>query len=193
MDLTLIKSIREKTGSGMVDVQKALEEAGGNEAKALEILRKKGQAKAISKQERVTKEGRIFTYVHTSGKVAAVVALACETDFVANNEAFLVLGHELALQVAASAPIYLGVEQVPEELVAKEREVYADLLKQEGKPEAIWPKIIDGKLEKYFAEVCLLKQNYIKEDTKTIENLIQEAIMKLGENIKVTQFSRIQL
>lgn len=193
MDLALIKSIREKTGSGMVDVQKALEEAGGNEAKALEILRKKGQAKAISKQERVTKEGRIFTYVHTSGKVAAVVGLACETDFVANNEAFLELGHELALQVAASTPIYLGIEQVPEELVAKEREVYADLLKQEGKPETIWPKIIDGKLEKYFSEVCLLKQNYIKEDTKTIENLIQEAIMKLGENIKVTQFSRIQL
>jgi elongation factor Ts len=193
MDLTLIKSIREKTGSGMVDVQKALEEAGGNEAKALEILRKKGQAKAISKQERVTKEGRIFSYVHASGKVAAIVSLACETDFVASNEAFLELGHELALQVAACGPLYLGVEQVPVELVEKEREVYAEVLRQEGKAENFWPKIIEGKLEKYFAEVCFLKQKYIKEDTKTIEDLIQEAIMKLGENIKVTQFSRIQL
>lgn len=193
MDLTLIKSIREKTGSGMVDVQKALEEAGGNEAKALEILRKKGQAKAISKQERVTKEGRIFSYVHASGKVAAIVSLACETDFVASNEAFLELGHELALQVAACGPLYLGVEQVPVELVEKEREVYAEVLRQEGKAENFWPKIIEGKLEKYFAEVCFLKQKYIKEDSKTVEDLIQEAIMKLGENIKVTQFSKIQL
>ncbi|MCX6784771.1 MAG: elongation factor Ts [Candidatus Komeilibacteria bacterium] len=169
MDLALIKSIREKTGSGMVDVQKALEEAHGDETKALEILRKKGQAKAISKQERVTKEGRIFTYVHASGKVASVVSLA------------------------ATSPLYLSADKVPQELVEKEREVYVDLLKQEGKPEAIWPKIIEGKLEKFFAEVCLLNQLYVKDDSKIIETLIQEAIMKLGENIKIVQFSRIQL
>ena len=193
MDLSLIKLIREKTGAGLVDVQKALAEAGDNEAKALEVLRKKGQAKAIAKQERVTKEGRIFTYLHASGKVAALVAVACETDFVAKNEAFLALGNELALQVAAANPLYLTPENIPSDLVEKEKEIYAELLRQEGKPENIWPKIIEGKLEKYFTEVCLLNQVYIKDDSKKVAELIQEAIMKLGENIKVVQFSRSQL
>jgi elongation factor Ts len=167
-NLDLIKKIREITGAGMVDVKEALAESGDNEEKAIEILRKKGQKIAAKRAERVTKEGYIASYVHSNGKVASLVAVSCETDFVSRNEDFRAFAKEVALQVAATAPQYLSPEDVPAEVIAKEKEIYRDQLKAEGKPEAMWDKIAEGKLQKFYSEVCLLKQVSIKDDKKTI-------------------------
>ena len=192
-NLDLIKKIREMTGAGMVDVQQALAEAKDNEEKAIELLRKKGQKIAAKRAERVTKEGYIASYVHSNGKVAALVAVSCETDFVGRNEDFRAFVKELALQVAATAPQYLNPEDVPAAVIEKEKEIYREQLKAEGKPEAMWDKITEGKLQKFYSEVCLMKQISIKDDTKTIEQLLTEQIAKIGENIKVVRFTYFTL
>ncbi len=192
-NLDLIKKIREATGAGMVDVKEALSEANDNEEKAIELLRKKGQKIAAKRAERATKEGFIAHYVHSNGKVASMVAVSCETDFVGRNDDFRAFAKELALQVAASAPQYLTPEEVPAEVIAKEKEIYKEQLKAEGKPEAMWDKIAEGKLQKFYSEVCLMKQVSIKDDKKTIEQLLTEQIAKIGENIKVVKFVYITL
>lgn len=186
--LDLIKKIRELTGAGMSDVQEALQASGEDEEKAIDWLRKKGQKIAAKRAERVTKEGFIASYVHANGKVASFVALACETDFVARNEDFKAFGKELALQVAAAAPQYVAPSDVPADVIEREKEIYREQMAQEKKPADVIEKIIEGKLNKFYSEVCLLKQPYIKDDSKTIEQLLTETIARIGENIQITKF-----
>ncbi|WP_456456374.1 translation elongation factor Ts [Thermovibrio sp.] len=189
----MIKELREKTGAGIVECKKALVEAGGDMAKAEEILRKKGAAKAAKKADRATAEGAVFAYIHAGGKVGALVELNCETDFVARNETFKELGHEIALQVAAMAPEYVSREEVPQEVVEKEKEILREQALKEGKPENIVEKIVEGRLNKFFSEKCLLDQPWIKDDSKTIKDLLTDYITKLGENIKVKRFARFEV
>ena len=177
-DLALVKKIRELTGAGMVDVQQALIESKNNEAKAIEILRKKGQKIADKRQGRDVKEGVIDCYIH--GKKAAIVALGCETDFVARNSDFKAFAHELALQVAATAPQYVSPDEIPADIIEKEKEIYRAQVRAEGKPEKMLDKIVEGKLAKFYSETCLLKQVSIKDDKKTIEQLLTELIAKIG-------------
>lgn len=193
IDTKTIQELREQTGAGLMDTKRALQEAGGDYNKAIEVLRKHGQKVAAKKQDRTTKEGIIGTYVHANHKVVALVALACESDFVGKTEDFQELAHDLAMQVAATDPKYITPADVPADLIAKEKEIYREQLKAEGKPEKMWDKIAEGKLEKFFSEVCLIKQSFIKEDKKTIEELIQEKILKLGENIQIREIKRMSL
>ncbi|ADU96064.1 translation elongation factor Ts [Thermovibrio ammonificans] len=189
----MIKELREKTGAGIVDCKKALQEAGGDIEKAVEILRKKGAAKAAKKAERATAEGAVFSYIHAGGKVGVLVELNCETDFVARNETFKELGHEIAMQIAAMAPEFVSREDVPAELVEKEKEILKQQALAEGKPEHIVEKIVEGRLNKFYSEKCLLEQPWIKDDSKTIKDLITDYITKLGENIKVRRFARFEV
>lgn len=193
IDTKLIQQLREKTGAGIMDVKEALAEFNGDVDKAIESLRKKGQKIAATKQDRQTKEGLIGCYVHANGKIAALVAVACETDFVAQTDDFKNLVHDLAMQVAATNPLYLSPNEVPVEVVKKEKEIYLEQLKKEGKPEKVLDKIVDGKLAKYYQGVCFLKQLFIKDDKKSIEQLLQEVIAKLGENIQIKEFKRLNL
>ncbi|WP_456341469.1 translation elongation factor Ts [Thermovibrio sp.] len=189
----MIKELREKTGAGIVDCKKALVEAGGDIEKAVEILRKKGAAKAAKKAERATAEGAVFSYIHGGGKVGVLVELNCETDFVARNETFKELGHEIAMQIAAMSPEYVSKEEVPAEVIEKEKEVLREQALAEGKPEHIVEKIVEGRLAKFYSEKCLLEQPWIKDDSKTIKDLITDYITKLGENIKVRRFARFEV
>jgi len=190
---SLVKELRDKTGAGMMDAKSALEEAGGDMEKAVEILRKKGQKIAAKKADRAMNEGAIGVYLHSNGKVAAFVAVTCETDFVARNDDFKNFVNDLAMQVAAMNPKYLSPEDVPEEVKEKEKEIYREELKEQGKPEDVIEKIIEGKLEKYYQENCLLKQPFIKDDKLTIEKWLTENIAKIGENLKIKSFSRIEI
>ncbi len=195
MEITteLIKELREKTSAGMLDCKKALQETGGDMEKAIEFLRKKGLAKAATRGDRETKEGKIISYIHSNGKIGVLLELNCETDFVARNEAFEEIGKELCLQIAAANPLYVNAESVPQEVIDKETEILkAQLLEQGKKPEQI-EKIIPGKLKSYFGEVCLLEQAYIKDNKKLVKELIQEFIAKFGENITVGRFTRYQI
>jgi elongation factor Ts len=189
----MVKELREKTGAGMMDCKKALSENGGDAAKAEDWLRKKGITGAAKKAGRVTAEGLVGSYVHTNGKVGVLLEVNCETDFVARNEEFQMLVKDLALQIAALAPSYVRREEVPADLLEKEKEVHRAQLKEQKKPEAIWEKIISGKLEKYYETVCLLDQAWVKDDKKKIGELITEKIAKIGENISVRRFTRYQV
>ncbi len=190
---SLVKELRDKTGAGMMDAKSALEEAGGDMEKAVEILRKKGQKIAAKKADRAMNEGAIGVYLHSNGKIAAFVAVTCETDFVARNDDFKKFVNDLAMQVAAMNPKYLSPEDVPEEVKNKEKEIYREELKDQGKPENVIEKIIEGKLEKFYEENCLLKQPFIKDDKLTIEKWLTDNIAKIGENIKIKTFSRIEI
>jgi len=184
----LIQKLRNQTGAGIMDVKSALDQAAGDENKAADILRKKGQKIAAKKQnEREAKDGIVEAYIHASGKVGSMIVLACETDFAAKNEQFKNLAHEIAMQVAAMRPEYVSPDDVPQDIKEKETEIYKDQLKQEGKPQAMWDKIIQGKLNKFYEGICLLNQMYIKDDKKKIKDLIDEATAKLGEKIEVKQ------
>ena len=188
----LIKKLREQTGAGVMDIKKALVEAKNNEEKAIEILRKQGQKIAAKKNaERVAKEGLIEAYVHNNGKVASLVMLSCETDFVARNSKFKELAHDLAMQVAAMNPQYLSADKIPAAALEKEREIIRESMADEKKPKEVVEKIIDGKLQKFFAEFCLLEQPFIKDDKKTVKELIDEKIAKLGEKIEVKKIARL--
>jgi len=184
----LIQKLRNQTGAGIMDVKSALDQAAGDENKAADILRKKGQKIAAKKQnEREAKDGIVEAYIHASGKVGSMIVLACETDFAAKNEQFKNLAHEIAMQVAAMRPEYVSPDDVPQDIKEKETEIYKDQLKQEGKPQAMWDKIAQGKLNKFYEGICLLNQMYIKDDKKKIKDLIDEATVKLGEKIEVKQ------
>jgi elongation factor Ts len=189
---SMVKELREKTGAGMMDCKKALGESGGDFAKAEEWLRKKGIAKAGSKEGRVAAEGMIGTYVH-GGRIGVIVEVNCETDFVARNTDFQDLVKDVAMQIAAASPKYVRREEVPTEQLEKEKEIQRELLKQQGKPEAMWDKILVGKVEKYYEQVCLVDQLWVKDDKKKVGEMITERSAKIGEKVAVRRFVRYEV
>ncbi|NTW13694.1 MAG: elongation factor Ts [Candidatus Moranbacteria bacterium] len=188
-----VKSLREKTGAGIVEVKKALEAAGGDEEKAIRILRESGAAKAVKKTDREAKEGVITTYLHSNGRIGAMVKLYCETDFVARNEEFQLLGRDIAMQVTAMNPAALRPEDVSDASVAKEKEIWIEQLRQEKKPEAMMEMILAGKEKKFREEGALLSQSFVKDPTKTIRDIVTESVQKMGENIQVGEFVRFEI
>ncbi len=193
IDAKTVSELRAMTGAGIVECKKALEEAGGDLAAASELLRKKGIAKAGSKADRRTSEGLIYAYVHGNGKVGAMVEVLCETDFVARTEGFRELCHELALQIAAMNPLYVSSADIPPEAVEKEKSIYAEEFAGSAKPADVVAKILEGKLAKWHSDVCLLNQAYIKDEDKTVEEILKETISKTGENIQVKRFTRFAM
>lgn len=194
-NLENIQKLRSMTGSGIVDCKKALHEAGDDIVKAVEILRKKGLATAVKKSVRATGQGIVESYIHAGGKLGVLVEVNCETDFVARLPEFQALVKEIAMQIAAANPLWIKREDVPEEVVEKEREIYRHQLKEEKKPDAVIEKILPGKLDKFYSQVCLLEQPHIREASgKTkVKDLITAAVAKLGENIVVKKFARFRL
>jgi len=188
-----VKELRDKTNAGMMECKKALEAANGDVQKAIEILREKGIAKAAAKATRVAKEGVIASYIHPGDKLGVLLEVNCETDFVARTEDFKALGKELAMQVAATNPLAVSREEISAEVIEKEKQIYRTQALNEGKPEKILDKIVEGKLEKYFKEVCLLEQPSIRDQDRTVTDLLNAAIAKLGENIVIKRFSRFRL
>jgi len=191
--LDKIKKLRELTGAGIMDVKKALQEADGNEEKAREILRKKGQEKAAKKSDRIAGEGVIASYIHSNRRVGAMVKLLCETDFVARNDEFQALAYDIAMHVAAMDPQYVKPEDVPVKIIGKEREIWTAQLEGQKKPKEIMEKILEGKEKKFREEISLMTQAYVKNPDITVGELIAEAIAKIGENIQVGEFSRLDL
>jgi elongation factor Ts len=188
-----VKELRDQTGAGMMDSKKALVEAGGNVELAAKILREKGIAKAAKKEGRATREGLIYSYIHPGDKLGVLIEVNCETDFVARTDQFKGLAKELAMQVAAAAPLVVTPEELPAHLLDAERDVYRNQAKNEGKPEAVVDKIVEGKLKKYQQDVCLLLQPYIKDQDRTVGDLVTETVAVLGENIAVKRFVRFRL
>jgi elongation factor Ts len=189
----MVKDLREKTGLGMMDCKKALVESAGDLDKAVEYLRKKGALKAATREGRATSEGRIGSYIHMNGKIGVLVELNCESDFVAKTDQFAELVKDLCMHVAASSPQWISPDEVPEDVVAKEKEIYMSQAKQAGKPDTMLEKIADGKLKKFYSEVCLLEQSFVKDTDKSVAELIKEKIAQLGENITIGRFCRFQL
>jgi elongation factor Ts len=188
-----VKQLREKTGAGMMDCKTALTEAGGDLDKAVEILRKKGLASAARRAGRVAKDGIIGHYIHMGGKVGVIVEVNCETDFVARTEDFQRLAKELAMHIAAAEPKYVKREDVPADVLEKEKEIYRAQFANSGKPAQVIDKIAEGKLESYFAQVCLLEQPSVRDPNVTIKQMIASAAAKTGENVTVTRFARFKL
>jgi elongation factor Ts len=193
MNLENIKKLRELTGAGIVEVKKALEEASGDEARAVEILKIKGKEKANKKSERTAQEGVVASYIHSNKKVGAIVKLCCETDFVAMNGEFQELARDIAMHVTAMNPKYVSPESVPLELVKKEKEIWKAQMEGDKKPEEIRKKIMEGKEEKFREEISLLSQPFVKNQDITVSELIAEKIAKTGENIRVEGFFRLEL
>jgi len=189
----MIKELRDKTQAGMVDCKKALVETDGDMEKAIDFLRKKGLASAAKKMGTETTEGIIASYIHSNGKIGVIVELKSVTDFVARNEDFVSLAKELAMQIAATNPQFVSTDQVPAELLDREKDIYREQMKDSGKPENVVEKIIEGKLAKYYSEVCLLEQEYIKDGSVKIKDLIKNKIAIFGENIEVGKFARFQI
>jgi elongation factor Ts len=190
---TLVKELREKTGAGILDCQKALQESGHDVGKAVEYLRKKGLAAAEKKAGRETREGLVHAYIHSGSRIGVLVEVNCETDFVARNEEFRTFVNELALQIAASKPAYVKRDDVPASLIEKEKEIYLAEAKNTGKPQQAWAKIVEGKLEKFYQEKCLVEQAYIRDPSLTVKELLTQKIAKIGENIGVRRFTRYEL
>jgi elongation factor Ts len=186
----MVQELREKTGAGMMDCKKALTESGGDMAKAEEILRRRGLAAAQKKAGRIASEGAVGSYVHLGGKIGVLVEVNCETDFVARNQAFLALVKDLAMHVAAMAPLYVRREEVPAELVRKELEIARGQAREQKKPEAIIEKIATGKVEKFYEQSCLMEQPFVRDDKKKVQDVLNEAVAKIGENIQVRRFAR---
>ncbi|TFU16151.1 translation elongation factor Ts [Thermus tengchongensis] len=191
--MELIKKLREATGAGMMDVKKALEDAGWNEEKAVQLLRERGAMKAAKKAEREAREGVIGHYIHHNQRVGVLVELNCETDFVARNEIFQNLARDLAMHIAMMNPRYVSAEEIPAEELERERQIYIQAALNEGKPAQIAEKIAEGRLKKYLEEVALLEQPFVKDDKVKVKELIQQAIAKTGENIVVRRFCRFEL
>jgi elongation factor Ts len=188
-----VKELRDRTGAGMMDCKKALEECGGNIDKAVEHLRKTGAAKAEKRAGRTASEGVIGHYLHHNGKIAVLVELNCETDFVARNEEFVQVARYLAEHIAAAAPIAVDKDSIPAEKVEQERRIFVEQVKQSGKPANMIEKIVDGKIEAYYKDVALLHQAWVREPKKTVGDLVKELAAKTGENIQVRRFVRYQL
>ncbi|GIW46966.1 MAG: elongation factor Ts [Deltaproteobacteria bacterium] len=189
----MVKEIRDRTGAPFLDCKKALEETGGDFEKAIDLLRIKGLAKAAKKVGRETPEGIIASYIHAGGKIGVMVEVNCETDFVARNEEFQAFAKEIAMQIAATNPRFIRREDVSEEIVAKEREILKAQVIESGKPENVADRIVDGKIEKFYEEVCLLEQPYIRDPKIKVRDLLNSLIAKIGENIVIRRFVRYQL
>lgn len=188
-----VKELRDETGAGMMDCKKALKKAEGDLEKARKVLREEGIAKAEKKTDRATNNGKIDSYIHLGGRIGVLIQINCETDFVAKTDDFKKLVKELAMQVAASNPDYISVEEIPAEVIEKEREILRNMTLKEGKPEKIVDKIVDGRINKFFEQVCLLEQLYIRDDKIKVKELVKQVIAKVGENIKVVRFARFSL
>ena len=188
-----VKKLRDMTGAGMMDCKKALVETDGDIEKAIDLLRAKGASKAAKRADKSANEGTIGSYVHFDDKTAVIVELNCETDFVANTDAFKALAKDLALHIASSAPLAISKDEIPAEVVDRERRVFIEQVKEEGKPEAIAQKIVEGKLQKFFKESTLLAQPFVKDPDKTIEDLITEVSARTGEKIEVARFARFRV
>jgi elongation factor Ts len=195
MEITaeLVKKLREKTGVGLMDCKDALKHSGGDMEKAVEYLREKGLAKLQKRSGRSASEGVITSYIHTGGKVGTMVEVNCETDFVANTKEFQEFARDVAMQITASNPVYVRREDVSEDVKEKEKNIYRKLALDSGKPEKILDKIAEGKMEKFYGEVCLMEQSFIKNPDITIKELLEELVIKLGENIIIRRFVRFQL
>jgi elongation factor Ts len=188
-----VKALRDKTGAGMMDCKKALTECTGDEEKAVAWLREKGLAKAQKRAGRATSEGVIGSYIHSNGKLGVIVEIKCETDFVARSERFLEFAKNVAMQIAAANPVCLAPEDVPADLLAKEKEIFKHQAMEEGKPEAIAEKIVEGRVKKFYKEICLLEQPFIKDDKVSIKDLLNELVGVLGENVQIGRFTRMAL
>ena len=189
----MVKELREATGSGIMDCKRVLAEAEGDYDKAVDLLRKKGLAKAAKRAGRSTSEGVIYSYIHTGAKLGVLLEVNCESDFVAKTDAFLEFAKNIAMHIAAANPIGLKPEDVDMAIIEKEREIFRALMIQEGKPENMIDKIVDGKVEKFYKEVCLMSQMYVKDPQKTIADVLKETIAIIGENIQIRRFVRFQI
>lgn len=192
-DSTLVKELRQKTGAGIMDCKQALVENGDDIGKSIDWLRQKGLASAGKKSGRATNEGVIASYIHPGSKVGVLIEVNCETDFVARNDEFQSLVHDLTLQIAASKPVHVRREDIPQSVIDKEMEIYRGQAKEMGKPQAAWEKIAAGKLEKFYQDNCLMEQSFVKDPNTTIADLLTQKIAKTGENIAVRRFIRYQL
>ena len=190
VDAKTVKALRDKTGAGMMDCKKALLETGGNIEKAIDHLRKAGIAKAENKETRNTKEGVIFSYIHHGGRLGVLVELNCETDFVAKTESFSELSHNLAMQIAATNPLAIQREDIDQMIIDHEKVIFTEQTKDSGKPKNVIEKIVEGRMEKFYADSCLLEQPYIKDPDRKVGDLITEMVATLGENIVVNRFTR---
>ena len=186
----IVKELRDKTGAGMMDCKNALKETNGDLEKAVDHLRKSGIAKAEKKGERTAKEGLVFSYIHHGGRLGVIVELNCETDFVAKTDGFSDLAHNLAMQIAATNPLSIKREDIDSSLLEREKAIFSDQAKESGKPENILDKIVEGRVEKFYAESCLLEQQYIKDPERRVVDLLTEAVATLGENIIINRFTR---
>ena len=190
IDAKTVKELRDKTGAGMMDCKNALKDSDGNIEQAIDYLRKTGITKAEKKSSRDTKEGIIYSYIHAGGRLGVLIEVNCETDFVAKTDSFVELSHNLAMQIAATNPIALERESIPESVISREKEIYADQAKSSGKPENIIEKMVDGRMNKFFQENCLMEQAYIKDSEKKILDILTESIATLGENITISRYTR---
>ena len=189
----LVKELRELSGAGMMDCKRALEEAGGDLEKAMEVLRKTGIAKAQKKAGRSASDGLIFPYIHPGSKLGVLLEINCETDFVAKTDEFQSLAKDVAMHIAAAAPISVSIEDVSNNIVEKEKEIYSEQAKNSGKPDNIIEKMIQGRIDKFYKENVLMEQQFVKDPDKTVKDLITDSVAKLGENIIIKRFSRFQL
>lgn len=192
-DMNLVKKLREQTGIGIMECKKAIADANNDYDKAVELLRKKGFEKAKAKASRATNQGAVGSYIHTNKKIGVILELGCETDFVAKNDEFQTLLKDVAMQICAMKPLYIAENDIPEAVLEKEKEIYREQLMNSGKPANIIEKIIEGKLDKFYKEVCLIHQAFFKDDSKTIQDLIAEKIHKMGENITIKRFVRYEV
>ncbi|OGP91674.1 MAG: elongation factor Ts [Deltaproteobacteria bacterium RBG_19FT_COMBO_43_11] len=189
----MVKELRDKTGTGMMDCKEALTAAGGDFEKAIDILRKKGMSAATKRSSKAAKDGTISSYIHMGGKIGVMVEINCETDFVAKTEDFKTMAKDIAMHIAASNPLYLRPDEISDDALNREKEIYRSQLHEEKKPEKIWDKIIEGKLKKFYEDVCLTEQKFIKNQDITVETLVNNMIAKTGENIIIRRFARFQL
>ena len=190
IEAKVVKELRDKTGAGMMDCKNALKESDGDIDKAIDYLRKSGVAKAEKKGSRDTKEGIVYSYIHAGGRLGVLIEVNCETDFVAKTEGFIELTHNLAMQIAATNPISLDRDSIPESVINREKEIYSDQAKTSGKPDNIIEKMVDGRMNKFFQENCLMEQAYIKDSDKKVSELLTESIATLGENITLSRYVR---
>lgn len=193
MSMAQIKTLRERTGAGILDCKKALTESAGDLDAAVDWLRTKGIANAAKKSSRIASEGLVGSYIHANGKIGVLLEINCETDFVALNEQFQELVRDIAMHIAAAAPSYVSRDEVPANEIAKEREIQLARTIEEGKPEHIAEKVVEGRMNKWYQDICLLEQKFVKSDDKTVERVVQDAVATIGENIKIRRFSRFVL
>ncbi len=195
MEITsgMVKELRTKTGAGMMDCKEALAASDGDFEKAVDYLRKKGLSAATKRSSKAAKDGTVSSYIHMGGKIGVMVEVNCETDFVAKTEDFQAMARDIAMHIAASNPLYVNPEEIPEAALEREKEIYRSQLREEKKPEKIWDKIIEGKLKKYYEDVCLTEQKFIKNTDITVGTLVSNMIAKTGENIILRRFARFQL